>query len=104
MTQGEYVAFMQKTFKEMEELIIAKNSDYAEGNEAFKNFRSCEEDGIDILQGLKIRMDDKRQRFSAWLKRGDLKVANEGIEDVFKDTIGYAMVALGILEERKKNK
>ena len=94
---------MRKTFLDMETLIVAKNTDYANSNDAFANFRICEEDGVDIIQGLKIRMDDKRQRLSSWLQRGELMVANEGIEDVFKDLIGYSTIALGILEERKKN-
>jgi hypothetical protein len=103
MTQGEYIGFMQKTFKEMEELIIAKNSDYSEGVDAFKNFRKSLDVGVDPLVGLRIRVGDKIQRIDAYIKRGDLKVISESVEDSWRDLIGYSMIAIGMLEEKRRN-
>jgi len=99
-TKQDYRMFAEKTMQEMLELIHQKNSDYSHGDDPFANFRISEDIGIDPLCGLWIRMEDKFQRIRAYLQRGDLKVNNEGIEDAFRDTIGYSLLALGMLKEK----
>ena len=71
-------------------------------HDPFANFRGSEAFGVHRLAGLAIRMDDKFQRVKAYLNNGELKVENEGIEDAFKDMIGYAALALGMIEEQKR--
>lgn len=94
----EYVRFVKKTFSEMEELIRQKNSDYSHGDDPFANFRKSEDINITPLAGLVLRMQDKMQRINAYLCRGTLEVPGEGVEDAFRDLIGYSCLALGMIK------
>jgi len=93
--------FRERIFAEMSELIEKKNSDYTSGGSVFANFEICEELGIDRLNGLAIRFLDKVQRLKSYVRNGKLEVADEGVEDVFKDFIGYSVIALAMLHEDK---
>ena len=44
-------------------------------------------------------MQDKMQRIEAYLKSGKLEVPGEGVDDAFRDLIGYSCLALGMLKE-----
>lgn len=102
LTKAEYLAFIEKTFAEMTTLIKAKNSDYTAGSDdPFANFRQSVDYGVDPLSGVMVRVGDKLQRIKSFTKAGKLEVANEGVEDAFKDLIGYSLIALGMLSERK---
>ena len=48
---------------------------------------------------LVVRCLDKVQRVKSFTKQGILQVEGEGVEDAFKDIIGYSLLALGMLEE-----
>lgn len=100
MNKEQYTYFVDETLEDLKVLIRNKNADYSEGSDAFANFRMSQSVGVDPLVGLWIRMEDKFQRIRAFLNRGDLKVPNEGVEDAFRDTIGYSLLALGMLEEK----
>ena len=100
----EYVLFVRNLFTQMEELIRQKNSDYSHGDDPFANFRKSEDIGITPLAGLVLRIQDKMQRVNAYLLTdGDLQVPNEGVEDAFRDLIGYSCLALGMLSLDKKD-
>lgn len=102
MKPEEYIEFQDALFEEMKTLTKAKNQDYTAGSgDPFANFRESEGFGVDTLRGLCIRMGDKFQRIKAYMVNGELAVANEGLEDAFKDLIGYSCLALGLLEEQK---
>lgn len=101
MTQEEYMKFAEETFAEMLELIKAKNTDYTAGGDAFANFNAAADYGVDPIVGLAVRMGDKTKRVQSFCKNGKLEVVGEGIEDAFKDHIGYSVIALGMLHERK---
>ena len=103
MNKADYTNFVNSMFQDMETLIREKNADYSPGDDPFANFRISEEIGIDPLKGLFLRIQDKLQRFKAWAATGELRVAGEGLEDVFKDLIGYSCLALGMLEEREND-
>jgi hypothetical protein len=101
-TKETFRQFREDTFLDLNEMIDRKNTDYTAGGSVFSNFELCEEIGIDRLQGLTIRILDKVQRLKSYAKSGKLEVASEGIEDVFKDFIGYSFLALGMLQEDKQ--
>ena len=48
-----------------------------------------------------MRLLDKVGRIKSFVKHG--KLENEGIEDAYLDLIGYSLLALGILDEQKRN-
>lgn len=103
MTKQEYSEFVSSVLEEIKELVHQKNHDYSDGDDPFKNFRMSETVGVDPLVGLWIRMEDKFQRIRAFLNRGDLAVPNESVADAFLDTIGYSLLALGMIEEQARN-
>jgi hypothetical protein len=85
------------------ELTGRKNSDYTGGDgceNPFANFDDSVEFGVDPLVGICIRMQDKFQRAKAFCSDGSLKVNAEGdqAKDIFRDLIGYSLIALGMLE------
>lgn len=104
MYKKEYRAMVRTVLDEIIKLVESKNSDYSHGDDPFANFRISEQVGVDPLVGLWIRMEDKFQRVRAYLNRGDLKVAGEGIDDAFRDIIGYSLLAIGMLHERDQKK
>lgn len=103
-TTEEYLAFIDKTFADMKVLITAKNRDYTNGAGPFANFEQASDFGVDPFQGLMLRMGDKMQRVKSYCKQGSLQVKGEGIEDCFKDFIGYSLIALAMLNEKKGKK
>ncbi len=101
MSKEEYLAFIEQTFQEMQSLIKKKNTDYTAGGGPFANFEESLGYGVDPLVGLSVRISDKIQRLKSFCKSGKLEVENEGVEDIFKDLIGYSCIALGMLKEKK---
>lgn len=103
-TTNEYLAFVKKTLEDMQELIKAKNADYTNGAGPFANFEQASEYGVDPFQGLMLRMGDKMQRVKSYCKQGNLQVKGEGVDDCFKDFIGYSLIALAMLNEKRGKK
>lgn len=98
---SEYLAFARKEMETILELLAKKNHDYTAGsNDAFANFRQSEDFGVDVLQGVALRMADKWQRIRSFLKLGEL--ANESFEDALRDNIGYSLIMLALVQESKR--
>ncbi len=102
MSKEEYLFFVEQTFYDMQELIKKKNTDYTAGGGPFANFEESLSYGVDPLVGLSVRVGDKIQRLKSFCQSGKLEVENEGVEDIFKDLIGYSCIALGMLKERSR--
>lgn len=100
MTNKELIEHAEKLYAELTSVLEAKSNDYTGGDGAFANFNMASEYGVDPLVGLCIRMGDKVKRIQTYCKTGELQVSHEGIEDAFKDLIGYCTIALGMLNER----
>ena len=84
-------------------LTAEKNSDYTGGdtcNNPFANFDASTEFGVEPLTGICIRMQDKFQRAKAFCSDGKLSVNSDGdkAKDIFRDLIGYSLIAIGMLE------
>ncbi len=101
MSKEDYMVFIEQTFCDMQELIKKKNTDYTAGGGPFANFEESLGYGVDPIVGLSVRIGDKIQRLKSFCKSGKLEVENEGVEDIFKDLIGYSCIALGMLKEKK---
>lgn len=100
MTNKELEEYIPFIFQQMEAILKGKNHDYTGGEDAFANFKQAEDFGIDPLAGLCVRMGDKMKRVQTYCKKGELQVRHEGIDDAFKDLIGYSVLALAMLSER----
>jgi len=96
-------AYRHEEIQYILELTKRKNSDYTGGdtcNNPFANFDASVEFGVDPVTGICVRMQDKFQRAKAFCAAGSLKVNTEGdkAKDIFRDLIGYSLIALGMLE------
>lgn len=88
---------------EAAELHHSKNQDYANAQDPFANFRSCEKAGISMVDGIYTRMSDKWERITNLLakRRDGLKaaVASETLKDTLMDLAVYALIETVALEE-----
>jgi hypothetical protein len=88
------------------ELTANKNNDYTGGQSCdnpFANFDKSTEFNVHPLVGVCVRMQDKFQRAKALCSDGSLKVTTNGDQskDIFRDLIGYSLVAIGMLEREE---
>lgn len=98
-----YLALVDKELAAIRDVIERKNNDYTGASEdPFANFRVTEALGLsDARTGVLIRMVDKIQRLKTFIAKGELKVTGESAQDAARDIIGYSLVLLGMLEQRK---
>ncbi len=103
MTSKTLIKFCEQTAKSVVGLMEKKNNDYTAGASPFANFEQSTNYGVDPIVGLSIRMGDKMKRIETFCKNGKLEVDNEGVEDAYKDLIGYSLIALAMLEDGRDN-
>lgn len=77
----------------------AKSADYAGDEDAFANFRVCENYGVPAEAGFITRMSDKMSRVSNLIGK-EAKVTDEKIEDTLLDLANYSVLFLIFLEEK----
>ena len=101
--------FRQEEVVSILEMTAHKNTDYTGGESCdnpFANFDGSSEFGVHPLTGVCIRMQDKFQRAKAFCKDGKLSVCTQGdqAKDIFRDLIGYSLIALGMLERQSRER
>ena len=84
----------------MRETHDAKRHDYANEEDVFANFRSCEMAGIPAWKGCCVRLGDKFSRIMGFANKETLKVRDESIKDTLIDMANYALIALILYEEK----
>ena len=99
--------FRQGEVDEILRLTSLKNSDYTGGDtqdNPFENFDGSTDFGIEPLVGVALRMQDKFQRLKAFSRDGKLSLNEKGdtTRDIFRDLIGYSLIAIGMLERDNK--
>ena len=80
----------------------AKRHDYANTDDVFANFRTCEMAGIPAWKGCCVRIGDKFSRIMGFAKKEKLKVKDESIKDTLIDLANYAIIALILYEEEQE--
>jgi hypothetical protein len=105
--KGWWDKFRSEEMDDILAMTANKNSDYTGGktcNNPFANFDASTEFGVHPLTGICIRMQDKFQRAKAFCSDGSLKVTTKGDQskDIFRDLIGYSLIAIGMLEREEK--
>jgi hypothetical protein len=98
--------FRRKEVDSILEMTAHKNNDYTGGetnDNPFANFDGSTEFGVHPLTGICIRMQDKFQRAKAFCADGSLNVNTNGDQskDIFRDLIGYSLIAIGMLEREE---
>lgn len=96
MNQQKYFEAFRTIIEQMYETTVAKNSDYAESNDAFANFRQIENltnGRISAEEGILVRMTDKLKRIASLLDKGrEAKVTSEQIGDTLLDLAVYSII------------
>ena len=99
MSQSERFYELLDTMKNTHD---AKRHDYANPDDVFANFRTCEQAGIPAWKGCCVRLGDKFSRIMGFAKKEKLKVKDESIKDTLIDMANYALIALILYEEEQK--
>lgn len=96
---------MEKTFKKCLSISKKKNADYTGATESagdpFANFRRSEVVGVEVEQGILVRLMDKVSRISNLLE-AEAQVEDEKIQDTIEDAINYLAILLAYIEEGNK--
>lgn len=78
---------------EIVELVVKKNKDY--GN----SFTKTVDEYGDVIYC--IRLEDKLSRLKSLIKNKEVNIADESLEDTVRDVIGYSLLILNDMEDRK---
>lgn len=100
--KSKYFDLQEEIFQECKDIGKKKNSDYAEDNDPYKNFRKCETIGVSTEKGILVRMLDKISRIDNYIDNGELKVKDESIKDTIIDIINYSTLLYGVIKERQE--
>lgn len=83
------------------ELLKSKSNDYAEGGDAFLNFKTAAQiAGISPEQTLLTLLGMKLSRLTQLIGKGK-KAQNESVEDTMLDVINYIILLRGMMKERE---
>lgn len=99
MNQMQYLEFHRKFCDEMIAITKMKNSDYANSEDPFANFRMCERMLVaSTMQGFLTRMLDKIARINTFAQRGTLEVKTESVHDALMDLANYCALMSGYIK------
>ena len=90
------------TFQSCEDIIKAKNADYADDDDPYSNFRTASLFGIHPAIGILLRVMDKIQRIVSFIKKDKLEVKGESFEDACDDIINYMVLIKGFLKDKQE--
>ena len=94
---ADYLALLD----EMRALHIRKAQDYGSDEDPLANIKASGEIGVPAWKGAWLRAKDKVKRIDRYCVKGTL--ANEGVEDSFKDLAAYALLALVLFRRAQKS-
>ena len=102
-TSEDLLKFFEETTEQMVSVARAKNHDYSgAAKDAFANFARVEDLGICTTeQGFLTRMTDKLCRIASFVKKGELKVKDESVEDTLLDLANYSILMMAYIKSKK---
>ena len=92
-------ARFHELLKEIGEIHDRKQRDYGTDTAPFANGRGSQDWGIPPWVGALVRATDKIRRLQKFARVGHL--ANEAVEDSFRDLAVYALIGLVLYEEAR---
>lgn len=106
MKPEEYLKRFEEITSSMLEITKAKNHDYSWTEDAFANFRMCENLWITSVENwILVRITDKLSRISTLVQTWqEWKVQDEKIADTLQDMANYAIILKIFLEEKQEVK
>lgn len=101
MKRDEFFSLYDDLIEKCRKTVEQKNHDYTgDDDDALANFKLCEHQGLcDSKTALLVRISDKMQRLSTFVKKGELEVENESAKDAIEDSINYLVFLYALLEE-----
>ncbi len=96
MNQQELLTKTSIAFEELQETLRKKNSDYAQDQDAFSNFREFG------TQGFLVRISDKWSRLKKLLGGQNKPQTNESVRDTLMDMANYCVLLSVYLDEEEK--
>lgn len=87
-----FIANVEETFNELQELLIKKHLDYGPKN--------ISESPGGPINGLRVRMHDKLARINNLVDKSVSNPQYESLEDSFKDMANYAIIGLLVLRNK----
>lgn len=100
MTRDQFIANLEKSYKDGLALVKIKNNDYATGDDPWKNFRFAEIVGVPVERAILVRMSDKLARISNILGK-TAEVKDESITDTLLDLINYTAILKAYIDNGK---
>ncbi len=104
LQKTDFSSFIQDTqalLNRCIELLKSKSNDYAEGGDAFLNFKTAAQvAGISPEQTLLTLLGMKLSRLTQLVGKGK-KAQNESVEDTMLDVINYVILLRGMMKERE---
>lgn len=102
MNQEEFISQLKELYARNVQVALDKNSDYANDDDPFKNFRACERHGIPLPFGILVRMEDKMARLGNLLWK-EPSVVGENVLDTALDLANYAAILAVWWENERKS-
>jgi hypothetical protein len=97
---------MGRIFGECLELSMQKGKDYGSDEDPFANVRNSEAFGFPAWVGIAMRAQDKLSRMASaarnLISKGETALANESLEDAFRDMVNYGVIALVTMAQDKE--
>ncbi|MBP9762320.1 hypothetical protein KBD34_01755 [Patescibacteria group bacterium] len=104
LQKTDFSSFLQDTQQLLDrcvELLRNKANDYAEGGDAFLNFKTAAQiAGISPEQTLLTLLGMKLSRLTQLIGKGK-KARNESVEDTMLDVINYIVLLRGMMREQE---
>ncbi len=100
----DFIQSIEETFNGVTDTIRRKNSDYTGDNfNPFHNFEKSIQYGVNPVDGMLVRIQDKMSRLHALANGHDAKV-DEKIEDTLTDAIGYIAILSAFIQKNGRSK
>lgn len=102
MNKEQLLQFVEDFYAKNMTTLVAKNADYSGGAcDPFANFKAVELLGISPEEGFLTRMMDKMMRISSFVKKGELQVKDESVQDTLADLANYSALLAAFIESKK---
>lgn len=98
-SQADFLKRMAEIYADNVGISRRKNSDYANADNPFQNFKVAEVFGIPVETAIIVRMSDKMSRISNLVNR-PAQVKDESVYDSLRDLANYAVILCMYLENK----
>ena len=102
MNQKQFFTHLENTFKTALALVRKKNTDYAVDSDPFQNFRFARLIDMSVEDAILVRVSDKMARIANLIRKDDVAVKDESIDDTCLDIINYIAILMAYRQNEKE--